>query len=152
MSDMELVWLAGWLEGEGSFMKGPPSSQNSPRISGCSTDRDIIQRVASLFGTAPYSASRKGHPRWKKVWAVRVKGKRAVYLMFKLKPYMGYRRQQQIDNAVSCYVRKGRKLNADQVDEIRGLLAKGAKQQDIADRFNVSISSISKINTNTHWK
>jgi hypothetical protein len=39
-----LIWLAGILEGEGSFMKGPPSSPNRPVISMVTTDIDVALR------------------------------------------------------------------------------------------------------------
>ncbi len=45
----ETIWLSGWLEGEGSFMKGPPSQLNLPVVSGCSTDKDVMQRSNSLL-------------------------------------------------------------------------------------------------------
>jgi hypothetical protein len=44
-----LHWLAGYLEGEGSFMKGSPSTPNQPIITVSSTDEDIIRKVAGIF-------------------------------------------------------------------------------------------------------
>ena len=52
----DLYWLAGLLEGEGSFMRGPPSRPNMPAIAIQMTDEDVIQRVAQLWAvcyTAP---------------------------------------------------------------------------------------------------
>jgi len=47
MEDADFYWLCGLLEGEGSFMKGPPSRPQYPVISMCSTDEDVMQRVSS---------------------------------------------------------------------------------------------------------
>ena len=49
----DLYWLAGWLEGEGSFTFNTgtkPYISNSPRISSVSTDPTILcQRVLSYL-------------------------------------------------------------------------------------------------------
>ncbi len=46
----EFFWLVGLLEGEGSFMPGPPSEATRPRISIQMTDENVIRRVARIFG------------------------------------------------------------------------------------------------------
>ena len=45
-------WLAGILEGEGTFMSGPPSQPNSPIVRTCMTDRDVVARAALLLERA----------------------------------------------------------------------------------------------------
>ena len=48
----DLYWLAGWLEGEGSFTFNTgtkPYISNSPRISSVSTDRDVVNRAATMM-------------------------------------------------------------------------------------------------------
>ena len=47
-----LYWLAGILEGEGTFMRGTPSSPNSPIARICMTDRDTVTRAALLLDRA----------------------------------------------------------------------------------------------------
>ena len=42
--------LDSLLEGEGSFMPGPPSYSNSPIIAVQMTDEDVVVRVAQAFG------------------------------------------------------------------------------------------------------
>jgi hypothetical protein len=44
-----LSWLAGLLEGEGSFVAGKLSKARQPRIAVAMTDRDIIERVANML-------------------------------------------------------------------------------------------------------
>jgi DNA invertase Pin-like site-specific DNA recombinase len=47
---------------------------------------------------------------------------------------------------------KVKKLNSDQVKEIRLLLKQKVKQKDLALRFNVNQSTISKINQRQTWQ
>ena len=49
---LTLFWLAGILEGEGSFLARPPSSPNSPAIRLPMTDVDVVERVAAIFERA----------------------------------------------------------------------------------------------------
>ncbi len=49
MDERILHWLAGLLEGEGSFLKPPPSAPNTPRITLQMTDEDVVQRVQEIF-------------------------------------------------------------------------------------------------------
>ena len=50
MKALDFYWLCGLLEGEGSFMKGPPSRPQYPILTVTSTDEDVLQRVSKLFG------------------------------------------------------------------------------------------------------
>lgn len=102
MTEFELYWLAGLLEGEGSFMAGAPSTPNAPRISVAMTDRDIIDRVAALFGmTVTIRQPQKDHHKPSYVTCLR--GKKAIDLMTELRPFMGKRRQEQIDRAIASW-------------------------------------------------
>jgi hypothetical protein len=49
-AEFELYWLAGLLEGEGSFVKGPPSRPNCPIVQLAMTDGDVVERAARLLG------------------------------------------------------------------------------------------------------
>lgn len=90
-ADPDLVWLAGLLEGEGSF---DLHHGRYPRVRLAMTDRDIVERAASLMGTscrvtlraAPYQA----------LWNANVHGEKAASLMRRLLPYMGSRRSGRI--------------------------------------------------------
>lgn len=94
VTDLDLHWLAGLLEGEGSFMHPSPSRPRSARISLESTDRDIVERAASLFGIN-FIYVRKNGPN-KDSYQVQVSGARAELWMRKLLPLMGIRRQSRI--------------------------------------------------------
>ncbi len=90
MEENDLFWLAGLLEGEGSFMKPMPSEPNRPRISLHMTDKDVIDRVNHLFNLT--YAHAKIDPRnesWKTSYRTVIRGKKAVSTMSRLYPLMG---------------------------------------------------------------
>ena len=89
--EFDLVWLAGLLEGEGSF---DAHRGRYPRIRLAMTDRDVVGRAASLMDTkirlslhpAPASAT----------WHSEVSGPRAAEIMRAILPHMGSRRSGRI--------------------------------------------------------
>jgi len=100
-----LGWLAGLLEGEGSFMSGSPSKPNLPRISIQMTDLDVMEKVGTLLGLRLSSQNPRKHPRppRKTIYSCQLRGSRAVALMKQLRHLMGSRRQAQIDKALAGY-------------------------------------------------
>ena len=108
-TDLELSWLAGWLEGEGSFLAPPPSDPRRPRISAVSRDLDVIARVARVFGVTPAGANdRRARERgWSPLFGVLYRGSRAAALMSAIVPMMGSRRRAQIERALHRGVMTG---------------------------------------------
>ena len=102
MEAHDLHWLAGLVEGEGSFMGPSPSAPNQPKVSVSMTDRDIVERVAKLFGAAVIPL-RMAQPHWRPAYVTRCTNRRAVGMMWTLYPLMGGRRQAQILRAVEQY-------------------------------------------------
>jgi hypothetical protein len=102
----ELYWLAGWLEGEGSFNAPPPSSPRRPRIQATCSDQDVISEVSRLLRVkARAEGSRK--PEWSPLWRVLLAGGRAMTLMEAIRPVMGTRRQAQVDAAIDAALKAG---------------------------------------------
>jgi len=66
------------------------------------TDEDILARVASLFGVS-YCKCYTVMEHYKPTYKTTAYGSRAYHLMIKLKPLMGIRRKNQIDNALKDY-------------------------------------------------
>lgn len=99
MKETDLYWLAGILEGEGSFMCGPPSDPRQPRIGIQTTDEDVIRHVQLLIGgtVAEVSRQREHHRR---TWTLKLKGLDAIIIMQRLRPLMGKRRREQIELAL----------------------------------------------------
>jgi hypothetical protein len=76
----QLHWLAGLLEGEGSFLKGPPSAPRHPVLALQMTDEDVVARVAAMFGRK-LGRWQPRETRWKPTFMVRITGAKAVAWM-----------------------------------------------------------------------
>ncbi len=158
MLESDIYWLAGLLEGEGSFIAPPPSEPNKPRISIAMTDKDIIKRVANLFGLSYiYESKDKRSSKWKPYFQVVFKGKRAAVLMRSLQPLMGERRRQQIDEALKDFVPREpgypkTKLIREQVLQLRERLRSGEKIAVIARDLGVSRDVVRKVRDGKIWK
>ena len=101
----DLHWLAGLLEGEGSFLAGPPSAPRYPVVALQMTDEDVVARVARMFGRK-VGRWQSGNAREQPVFLVRITGAKAVAWMTALHPLMGDRRRMQIDRALASYAPK----------------------------------------------
>ncbi|AYN58510.1 HNH endonuclease [Arthrobacter phage Liebe] len=87
----DLLWLAGLLEGEGSF---DAHRGKYPRIRLAMTDRDVVGRAASLMD-AKIRLSLHPLPA-KATWHTEISGARAAEIMRLILPHMGARRSQKI--------------------------------------------------------
>lgn len=103
----ELSWLAGLLEGEGSFLGPKPhrSGRNDLRIKCMMSDEDVVARCFELLGGSLNSRQPNacglvvGHAR-KMVYTATLTGRRAASAMMALYPLMGDRRRRQISEAI----------------------------------------------------
>lgn len=135
----DLHWLAGLIEGEGSFLAGPPSAPRSPIVQVSMVDRDIIERAGALLGSGVtvVPSRREG---WRTAYCVRIRGARAVRWMERLRPLMGTRRQAQIDRAIASHAPDPRRLLDDErATEALARLAAGESVRQVAERFGTSI-------------
>jgi hypothetical protein len=136
---LDLHWLAGLLEGEGSFFPGPPSSPHLPVAQISMADQDVMARVGRLFGRQIVTVvPRQQH--WQTIYFVRVTGSKAVAWMKALRPLLGKRRREQVDRALASYAPRSRQL----LDDIRArealkLLATGTSVKEVAASFGVTI-------------
>lgn len=104
LDSSELYWLAGILEGEGTFGAPPPSSPGSPFMRVAMTDSDVVERVARLWGRAVCVDDKRPAPHLKAVFITTIKGAAAVEWMRCLYLLFGARRRLQIDNAARGHV------------------------------------------------
>lgn len=93
---VDIAWLAGLLEGEGSFRM----SGRSIAISVSMTDRDVIDRAATLMRGRVF-ALRAHLPHYKPPWRAQVKGPRAAGWMMTIYELLGMRRRQQVGHALA---------------------------------------------------
>jgi hypothetical protein len=149
----DLCWLAGLMEGEGSFLAASPSAPRSPALQVAMMDQDVIARAGSLLGVSVMVIrARKAH--WSTTYCVRLRGTRAVLWMKLLRPLMGIRRRAQIDRALATYAPDPRRrLDDDQAADALGRLADGEPVRNVAERFGTSIWCIYDLRlgrTHTH--
>src|SRR5205807_7307521 len=95
----DVHWLAGLLEGEGSFVvrhtwhPRKPIQYHSPRIQVSMLDGDVIKRVAKILGTNSTIGTKCPGGRTTVAYA---NGDLAVSWMMTLYPLMGMRRRAKI--------------------------------------------------------
>lgn len=98
----DLIWLAGLLEGEGTF---DLHKKRYPRIRLGMTDRDVVGRAASLMRarirmSIPLDAT-------KTMFHTEISGARAAEIMRSLLPYMGARRSARIGEILGAARMRG---------------------------------------------
>ena len=151
-----LHWLAGLFEGEACFNKPLPSNPNLRRIALNMTDKEIVERVAHIFGvSAVYVSPRKAH--WNPTYLFALIGKRALELMELIYPLMGQRRQQRIAYLLDSYVpfskrNSNAKLTENDVLVIKQRIAAKEKARLIAEDYGVTIFTIREISQGKIWK
>lgn len=97
----DLVWLAGLLEGEGTF---DLHRGRYPRIRLGMTDRDVVGRAATLMGSRIRMVYRTdGHLA---TFHTELSGDRAAAIMERLLPFMGARRSAKIAEILGQYARR----------------------------------------------
>ncbi|BDA51901.1 hypothetical protein COCOBI_pt-2040 (chloroplast) [Coccomyxa sp. Obi] len=110
LTEIEIAWLAGLIEGEGSFgldarsatqykiSRAPPS----PYMRISMIDEDVIERVGKLVNKKCFSPTRRTVTE-KQVYAVHV-GDRATlsWLLPRLFPYFGKRRQEAVQECLDA--------------------------------------------------
>ena len=98
MTEAEIAWLAGLLEGEGCFRL---SNGRYPSIWLGMTDEDVVRKAATFLQSKVYITLRKV-PR-KTVFTAFISGARARDLMKELLPYMGERRSAKITEVLLAH-------------------------------------------------
>ena len=94
----DVVWLAGLLEGEGSFF----SYRNSPTISVNMTDKDVVEKAAALLRSKVYTCN-PGSPDRKIPYSATAHGSIAISWMMSLYQFMGERRKINIKDTIDAW-------------------------------------------------
>lgn len=107
MNGEQVAWLAGILEGEGYFTVSAKTTTHGDkyqylRVTLRMTDRDVIERVAVLFGGRAVTAIPPRKPRWKWTYRTQVEGVGAAEMLVMIRPWMGLRRGERIDQLLAC--------------------------------------------------
>lgn len=94
----DTIWLAGLLEGEGTF---DAHRGKYPRIRLAMTDRDVVGRAASLMDTKIRLSL---HPAPSQpTWHAEVSGEKAASIMREILPFMGSRRSGKIASVLAVH-------------------------------------------------
>jgi hypothetical protein len=99
ISDFELGWLVGIIEGEGSIScrYNKKSGYLCAELTVSSTDEDMVDRLDRLYpGKSTYVRKYKNHYKEQYVWAVTSR-QGIITIISTIYPYMGKRRKERID-------------------------------------------------------
>lgn len=95
----DIYWIAGILEGEGSFS----NESNSPRIRLKMTDRDIVNRARLILNSdVEIKTIPETYPN-KETYYITITGNIAVQWMYTLYPILGIRRRLRIKGIVESW-------------------------------------------------
>ncbi len=98
----DVAWLAGLLEGEGTFSVARSGALSYPSVSVNMCDQAVVRRAAQLLGTTVWSQKPR-YASWRPSYATAVSGSAATPWMIRLRPFMGIRRRAAIDAALAAY-------------------------------------------------
>lgn len=134
----DLIWLAGILEGEGSFdvQRNKQKSGNVlqyARLQCRMTDEDVMQRVARILDRPLNGPYLPKNPKHKPFWNVKWTAARGLFFdwLRALQPLMGRRRQSEIAT-LFCLERStsGKESHANECQAARNSSGAGATEAD----------------------
>jgi hypothetical protein len=104
MDATDVAWVAGFFEGEGSFVVGRGGSgRKYLHLRLGSTDKDVLDRLQSLAGGRVIGPRRKQALHHKDFWVWGISSHAdAVALSHEILPYLGERRRRQFDKAMAA--------------------------------------------------
>lgn len=146
MNEIELAWVAGWLEGEGCFQ-----FNKSVAITAASTDLDVLQKVQSIIGGFINKRKmKKAH--WKDAWDLTVKKTdQLIKIIPLLLPHLGQRRTVAAKKTLERALATKKKMDFKSAEIMRKRLQakelrkEGLTHQNIADKLGVERSYITHL-------
>lgn len=109
MTDLEVGWLAGIIEGEGTIAIPKSDAYPSVRVEMC--DKDIIDRlqtITDMGSVRPRKTKQAPHHKDKWLWCVCAR-REVLQLLLAITPLMGDRRLARIQDAVEALAREPRR-------------------------------------------
>lgn len=97
IKDVDLLWLAGLLEGDGFFNTKKDSPH--PIVSIQLNDEDVIQKISSIFDVNYYRKT-SHNKNWNDGFSCIIKSVTAEALYIAIEPYMGVRRRNRINSVL----------------------------------------------------
>lgn len=143
-------WVAGLLEGEGSFFTQTNSA--SPRVACSMTDLDVLEKLRMSVGRGSIHPITKRQSHWKDAWIFTARGRDAEAIMDAIYPYMGKRRQAKISEVLKFYRENGRDFKHPKENQLRALAyyrENNCGLREAAAKFSVSKDTIAKLHKTT---
>ncbi len=142
VNEHTIQWLAGYLEGEGSFV----CKSSGVAIVAGSTDLDVLESIQKIFGGSIYKIkTRQSH--WKQAWRWQITGLQACDLAVELKDFMHLRRKIAIEKLIGQYENSPKYIKKLEVERrtksMLELRDNGLKHREIADKLHVERSIVS---------
>lgn len=105
MDSCNLYWLAGILEGEGSFFIRKLKGKEYPTIAVKMTDQDVVERIKQITGVGTICTQKPDKLNWKQTYKWQVaKSLDAINLMRLVLPLMGQRRKIRIKSILNQFL------------------------------------------------
>lgn len=110
MTDIELGWLAGLLEGEGSFSCERRPFDNMRRLIWLSmTDLDVVMRYKELVErvtghTHTVTPRKLASEKHRQQYKIVLRNEHALKIMRLILPHMGERRKERIEKCIVGYM------------------------------------------------
>lgn len=135
MTEIEIAWLAGLLEGEGSF--NLQCSKYPVGIWLHMTDEDVVAKACVMLGTKYHKmGKRKEH--WKDSYKTGLRGRRAIEIMKQILPYMGQRRTLKLQDCINSFCLHPQGIPKTMISEIRQRFQNGEKPKEIAKDYPIT--------------
>lgn len=99
----DLFWLAGLLEGEGTFTATETRGHAYPLMKVEMCAEDVVVRASRLLGAPSVSRREPDHKGWSPTYVAAISGNDAAIWMRSLRGHMGRRRTEAIDSALAHY-------------------------------------------------
>jgi hypothetical protein len=109
------------------------------------TDEDVVARAAKLMGASYFQSlsAHKRNPRHKPMCVAQLSGQRAFDLMKAMFPFLGSRRQERIQHAITSYRGPLRRACSRNKDDIITMLNSGMTHAQVAAKMGCTPSNIS---------
>jgi hypothetical protein len=138
----DIIWTAGLLEGEGSFLT--KTNAHRPIVSCQMTDKDVIDNLQKIWGGAIYhSTPRKSG--YKEAWHWQVGGEDAAELMTLVLPYMFSRRSEKIVSVLNIWNIQKEKLNSiskNGIEAAKEYLNGGTSLRKVAKKYCITYETV----------
>lgn len=141
MSNKDLHWLAGLLEGEGCFLIIKNSHTIAISLEMC--DEDVVARAANLLNSNYFSLHPR-NPKHKMSYKLSKRASGAYEMMRLLKPLMGQRRSDRIAQCLDWYEQKAAQRQEvlrermQMYEDIRTLFQSGHSAKWLANKYSVT--------------